>query len=188
MTVGAVIAMTVLAAGPQSVQAFPISYDVSALSSDPFTPTTLDTYTGLSPTAVLNFKLNIAPPGELSFADVVFNVSLSDGTVLSSVELLGSGNGDGPVNHGLQNAITSLDLFNTTLWSVLLGPNPGGLDILLTANAFSSDAPFANFTPMLDVDVANANVVPLPGALPLFASGISMLGWFSLRRRRPTYA
>ena len=151
----------------------PVTLDVSQLSGDPAAPTILHTFSSLDENTVLTFRLNAAPAGELTFADIVFHLALADGTLLSDIEFQGSGNGDGPVDHGLQSGVSSLDLFNVTLWAVSVGPNPLGQDVVLSGLSFIADGPFPDFSQTLEIDTS---AVPLPGALMFMVSGLAGLG------------
>lgn len=79
----------------------------------------------------------------------------------------------------------------------IFGESSGGADVLL-----SSTVPIAYFVPGINTIIAEAknifcchstfagvlsieyNPVPVPAALPLFASALGAFGWFGLRRRK----
>jgi hypothetical protein len=66
------------------------------------------------------------------------------------------------------------------IWSALAGPGQYSIDI------YSTLAPsFTGFAPTIAVDFNPAIAqTPIPGALPLFASGLGIIGLLHWRRRK----
>jgi hypothetical protein len=83
-------------------------------------------------------------------------------------------------------------LTDTSLWTV--GINPGDFPVTLTiASQFAGFCGDPNdcFTPASVFSFTftpNVATTPLPAGLPLFASGMALMGWVGSRRRRKTQA
>jgi hypothetical protein len=88
------------------------------------------------------------------------------------------------------NILASGAITDISLWTV--GINPGDVPVLLTlfATQFSGYCPGAstcfppNATFSYDFTPTSTGVTPLPAALPLFATGMGLMGWAGWRRKR----
>jgi hypothetical protein len=145
---------------------------------------------GANKTLTLQLVLD-PPPGDVA-ADITIQIDHSVAGTPSSATFtsLTSLNGYSlPGSHdylGLNGTHPSLDLYDTVTWFVNLGPLAGDVSIKSQINFFGRnlDGPIgANLT--YDV-IDTPNATPLPGALPLFASGLGALGLIHWRRRRRT--
>lgn len=79
---------------------------------------------------------------------------------------------------------TPLISFATFTETVLLS-GPFSLDIVVTASITEAFGATFNGNPILRITLEEtAAAVPLPAALPLFASGVVLMGYFGRRKRR----
>ena len=74
-------------------------------------------------------------------------------------------------------------------WSVIVAPGDMSPLTLAIVSTLTPSLEFGPFTPVLTVDFSGdlrfaVSAVPLPGALPLFATGLGLLGLMRWRRRR----
>ena len=65
-----------------------------------------------------------------------------------------------------------------------LGLDPEDPTAFVTGLSFVADGRFTGTMTPITVEVDDTNIIPLPGALPLMAAGLGMMGAFGMRRRR----
>jgi hypothetical protein len=102
----------------------------------------------------------------------------------------------GSTNYGdfTNNVLSPGNITDISLWTV--GINPGDVPVVLTlfATQFSGYCPSADvcFPPdatfSYDFTPNSTGVTPLPAAMPLFATGMGLMGWAGWRRRRKAQA
>lgn len=164
--------------------AVPLSFDYTTGN-----PIPVATITGTGGT--MDFSLDVADPGlsdrSGNFAMDVF----SPGDVLlGSISLIGA-----PSLNGGSFAFGSIawppgvagGLPNISTWSLTVVALDLPLTLVVTSILF--DALGNPFAPLLTVDFTGdlalaTNAVPLPATLPLFATGIGMMGLLGWRRKR----
>jgi hypothetical protein len=163
----------------------PIAFD------DTGTSTTTANVTGASG-GTMSFSLAVGGLLDLdssnNFSLDVFNAT---GDVISSVNFLGLSQLAGSFDYGDTTAPANFPLFDTTFydvmtWSVTVAP--GDLSPL-TLSIFSTLTPVSGpLNPLLTVNFTgdlqlSATAVPLPGTLPLFITGMGILGLLGRRRK-----
>jgi hypothetical protein len=116
----------------------------------------------------------------------------SGATLLAAPSTPGTTNYGDFTGPGGNLAVLLGNLTDTSLWTV--GINPGDFPVTLTISAlftgycgvggcFTPNASFSyDFTPN------SVSATPLPAALPLFASGMGLMGWVGWRRKRKAQA
>ena len=161
----------------------PIAFD------DTGTSTTTVNVTGAGGGTML-FSLTVG--GFLDSVSGNFDLDVLNATsdVISSVNFLGLAQLAGPFDYGDVTAPANSPLFDFTFYDVMtwsVAVAPGDLSPL-TLNIFSTLTPAVSpYSPLLTVDFTGdlqlaAVATPLPGALPLFMSGLGVLGLLSRRR------
>jgi hypothetical protein len=150
-------------------------------------PTVVATVSGTGGT--MTFTLDVNDPGLTdrsgNFSMDIFN---SGNVLLGSISLAGAPFIDGPfASFGSIEGGVLGGLSNVSTWSLAVGAPGFPLTLVVTSALF--DALENAFNPLLSVDtsgdlVVAANAVPLPGALPLFAAGLALMGVLRWRRSR----
>jgi hypothetical protein len=155
---------------------------------------------GNSSGGTLSFNLTLGANyglGGNSGASGNFNMELDTASTpfWSAAFLTAAPSTSGSTNYGdfTANVLAPGNITDTSLWTV--GINPGDFPVSLIINSqfsgycpggaggcFPPNATFSyNFTP-------NSVAAPLPAALPLFASGLGLMGWMGWRRKRKAAA
>jgi hypothetical protein len=169
------------------LNAAPGRAETIALDHTSGTPTVVATVIGTGGTMI--FSLDVDDP-TLSNVGGSFSMDVfGPGDVpLGSINLIGAPFLDGAlIDFGSIAAPTGGGLPNVSLWSLTVGALDLPLTLVVTASIFDA---FENpFNPVLTVafdgDLAIAvEGVPLPAALPLFATGLGLLGLIGWRRRK----
>lgn len=135
---------------------------------------------------VVDFKLDLGGASVIGSFSMVFTGP--GGADFGSILLIGNPSSPGTDNFGsLHGGLTTFgNLFNVSKWTL------GTLDsfewpvvAVITASFAGTDPQsFPRLTFEETGGVFVQSPVPLPAALPLFASGMGVLGWLALRRRR----
>lgn len=157
---------------------------------------TIVTLGGSGP-ATLAFSLDFgALAGQSVGGDFSLDVLNKDGTTISQVSLLGfSFDQAGVLSLGDttlpdNSPVLEFSFANLTTWLVNLTADDLAPVTLSIKSTLTAD--FVGFNPVLSLDITgdafvddgNAQVTPIPGALPLFASGLGALGLLYGRRRK----
>jgi hypothetical protein len=163
-------------AGPGNAVVYPVPTVGGDSNSNPLTIGTPGT---------LLFDLSMDPID--AFGDVSVNVLNNSSTVINSMNFTGIALGGDNRTYGDETGKTVNDtLPNSATWSVLLtGADLSSITIAIsTFNGSTSDDPA--YSPFLDVEFVPTitGATPLPAALPLFATGMGLMGWVGWRRKR----
>jgi hypothetical protein len=156
----------------------------------PFLLTGTTTYVFGGSNGVVDFELALGGPAIGSFS-----VDHSAPGPIGQLLLLGPSS-TGTHFHGVFSGSSTSSvvgtLFEVSQWTVgTLDSFEFPLTLVITSNLIGLDSSFA---PVLtgnfigDFQLVSSSIVPLPAALPMFVSGIGMLGWVALRRRKTTAA
>jgi hypothetical protein len=136
----------------------------------------------------MNFTLDVDDPTLSNVAGSFSMDVFGPGDVpLGSISLIGAPFADGAFfDFGSIAPPTGGGLPNVSLWSLAVGALDLPLTLVVTASLFAFESPFAplltvEFEGDLRIDVA---AVPVPAALPLFGTGLGLLGLMGMRRRR----
>jgi hypothetical protein len=179
----ALIAGLATAVASQQAAATTIGFDYSG----DLTPTV--TLGGSGP-ATLNFTLDFgAAPGQSVTGNFSMEVRNKDGVTVGLIDLLGLDfDQAGSLNFGdttipPNGSVLGFSFANLITWSVNLTTDDLSPVTLLIKSTLTPD--FEGFRPVLSLAIdGDAHVTPIPGALPLFASGLGVIGLLGWRRRR----
>lgn len=173
-----VFALGMAVAVSPSANATPLGSSPFSLSDTLGADTSL--FTGTA-SGVLTFTLDLGSPADGAVTGTfAFRLDVLPGVSSTFVNVNGpnTAGSSGPTSVALAD-FAFLDLFNQTSWTTDLGNAPVSIELLYST---FGDPPF---DARLSVDAAVAvNSTPLPATMPLFASGVAILGWFGLRRRQ----
>jgi hypothetical protein len=175
-------ALGIAVAVPQSANATPLGS--SPFSLNDTLGADISLFTGTA-SGVLTFTLDLGSPADGSVTGTfAFRLDVLPGVSSTFINVNGpnTAGSSGPTSVALAD-FAFLDLFNQTSWTIDLGSAPLSIELLYST---FGDPPFEA---QLSVNVAETvNSTPLPATMPLFASGITILGWFGLRRRQKVRA
>ena len=177
-------ALAVASVCPSAAVAVLVTVDLTDTSNSPVSVASLG---AAAAGKILKLTLELAAPAGDVNAEISIDITDSSGGFYSLATFAGapSSPGEPPVPYGnLNNGPHFLALYDKITWEVNLGATPG--EILSTINFFGRDSNSDAFIQAsLTYDLVDAvNQVPVPGALPLFASGLGALGLIHWRRKR----
>jgi PEP-CTERM motif len=165
-----------------------IPLSISSSSGDP----ALDFYT-LNANFTLPAGFSNASLSLSTFSVDDRGVLVLNGTIVASTGIFGPGSGSMVLTNGGPNDPFTFQYGNSGPFAAITGPFVAGLNILLlivndtstgiSGNLNPNSAPTSAFlegTVTFDV----VSQVPLPAALPLFATGLGALGLLAWRRKR----
>ena len=195
-TVAAVVfGLTLLFANGQSL-AVPLPFDYTTGMQ-----TTVATITGTGGT--MNFTLDVDDPTltDQTFSGVNGSFSMDvlgpGDVILGSISLAGAPYFDGLSQDFGSIATPPVPLVPVlpieSMWSLTVGAPDLPLSLEVTSYLFNLFGPLT-YTPVLTVEftgnlaLTSPNAVPLPATLPLFASGLGVLGLLGWRRKRKNKA
>lgn len=144
----------------------------------------------------LQFTLTISDPDVAgSFAmDAYANPGFPAGSYLGRIDLFGSPASHGPsIDYGAMDfatvpgGILAFTLASENKWTLTVLSSDYPIYLEITSSLFSFTG--ADFSALLSVNVPDDIIVtptetPLPAALPLFATGLGVLGFAAHRRRK----
>lgn len=135
-------------------------------------------------TLTLNGPYDPGDPTAGVYGSINVTVGTQSNPAMSTVGLDPFPSTPGTTNYGNQSnsVLSSSSVTDVSTWYVLLAAPDFPVSITIVSSLFglptdASPVLAYQFTP-------NATTTPLPAALPLFASGVGLMGWMARRRRR----